>query len=74
MHLRRGGRAASTLGGAGLEAVGELAGDVLERPHAAGAGGLSALGLLAPVVCGGSVAVPVHNAGAAEDESFEDRP
>lgn len=40
------------LGGALLEAVAELAVDGLEVLHAAGTGGLSSLGLLAPVVCG----------------------
>lgn len=44
-------RAASTLGGADLEAVLEAAGDGGEGSHAAGTGGLSALGLLGPVVC-----------------------
>lgn len=44
---------ARTLGGAGLEAVAELAGNGLQVLHAAGTGGLSPLGLLAPVVCGG---------------------
>jgi hypothetical protein len=44
---------AGALGGTGLEAVGELAGDGLQVLHAAGTGGLSPLGLLAPVVCGG---------------------
>jgi hypothetical protein len=44
---------ASALGGTGLEAVAELAGDGLQVLHAAGTGGLSPLGLLAPVVCGG---------------------
>lgn len=39
------------LGDASLEAILEAAGDFLEVPHAAGADGLSALGLLAPVVC-----------------------
>ncbi|KAJ8125560.1 hypothetical protein O1611_g8080 [Lasiodiplodia mahajangana] len=34
-----------------LEVVLEAAGDILEVPHAASADGLSALGLLAPVVC-----------------------
>ena len=41
---------AGALGGTGLEAVGELAGDGLQVLHAAGTGGLSPLGLLAPVV------------------------
>ena len=36
-------------GGTGAETVGELAVDGLEVTHAAGAGGLPALGLLAPV-------------------------
>ena len=39
------------LRGALLEAVLELAVDGLQVLHAAGAGGLSSLGLLAPVVC-----------------------
>lgn len=39
----------SALGGADLEAVVEAAVDLLEVTHSAGAGGLSALGLLAPV-------------------------
>lgn len=43
--------AAGTLGGADTEAVPELAGDLGQRAHAAGTGGLSALGLLGPVVC-----------------------
>ena len=38
-------------GGTGAETVGELAVDGLEVTHAAGAGGLPALGLLAPVDC-----------------------
>jgi hypothetical protein len=45
------GGAAGALGSALLEAVLEAAGDVLEGPGAAGAGRLSPLGLLAPVVC-----------------------
>lgn len=40
-----------TRGCAGLEAVLEPAGDGAEVPHAAGAGRLSALSLLGPVVC-----------------------
>lgn len=49
---RRGSRgAARALGCAGLEAVLELAGNGAEVPHAAGADGLPALGLLGPVVC-----------------------
>lgn len=44
--------ATSALGGTLLEAVAELAVDGLQVLHAAGAGGLSPLGLLAPVVCG----------------------
>ena len=47
--------AAGALGSTALEAVGELAGDGLKVLHAAGTGGLSPLGLLAPVVCGGYV-------------------
>jgi hypothetical protein len=43
--------ATGTLGSALLEAVAELPVDGLEVPHAAGAGGLSPLGLLGPVVC-----------------------
>ena len=50
--------AAGTLGGTALEAVGELAVDGLEVTHAAGAGGLPALGLLAPVDCAALVAGP----------------
>lgn len=46
-----GGRAPRVLGDTRLEAVLELAGDGAEVPHAAGTGGLSALGLLGPVVC-----------------------
>lgn len=42
--------ATSALGGAGLEAVLEATVNLLEVPHAAGTGGLAALGLLAPVV------------------------
>jgi hypothetical protein len=38
-------------GGTGAETVGELAVDGLEVTHATGAGGLPALGLLAPVDC-----------------------
>lgn len=41
---------AGTLRGADAEAVPELAGDLGKRAHAAGTGGLSALGLLGPVV------------------------
>lgn len=51
VHALFQGRASRILGCASLEAVLEFAGDVLEVPHAAGADGLSALGLLAPVVC-----------------------
>lgn len=39
------------LGSADLEAVLEATVDILEVAHSAGAGGLSSLGLLAPVVC-----------------------
>ena len=45
------------LGYAGPEAVLEFAGNVLEVTHAAGADGLSALGLLAPVDCIGGFGV-----------------
>lgn len=45
------GRTARRLGLAGLEAVLELPGDVLEVAHAAGADSLSPLSLLGPVVC-----------------------
>ena len=45
------GNSLCVLGRSRPEAVLELPGDGLERPHAAGAGGLSPLGLLAPVVC-----------------------
>ena len=44
-------RRLGVLGHTGPEAVLESAGDVLEVAHAAGADGVSALGLLAPVVC-----------------------
>jgi hypothetical protein len=44
--------------GTGAETVGELAVDGLEVTHAAGAGGLPALGLLAPVDCAALVARP----------------
>jgi hypothetical protein len=44
--------------GAGAETVGELAVDGLEVTHAAGTGGLPALGLLAPVDCAALVARP----------------
>lgn len=47
---RVGGRAPRVLGDASLETVLELAGDGAEVPHATSAGGLSALGLLGPVV------------------------
>lgn len=43
------GGATGTLGDTGLEAVVEAAVDLLEVAHSAGTGGLSALGLLAPV-------------------------
>lgn len=43
--------AASTLGSADLEAVLEAAVDDLQVSHSAAAGGLSSLGLLAPVDC-----------------------
>lgn len=43
------------LGDTGLETVLEAAGDVTKVSHAAGANGLSALGLLAPVVCSHSL-------------------
>jgi hypothetical protein len=45
--------ATGALGSTGLEAVREAAVDVTEGAHAAGAGGLAALGLLAPVVLAG---------------------
>lgn len=49
-------RGAAGVGGrAGLESVLEAARDVLEVPHAAGAGGLPPLRLLAPVDCVPSV-------------------
>lgn len=51
VRLRGDGGALGTLGGTGLESVAELAVDGLEVSHAAGTGGLSSLGLLAPVVC-----------------------
>lgn len=47
----RGLRALGAGSSAGAETVGELAVDGLEVAHAAGAGGLPALGLLAPVDC-----------------------
>lgn len=50
IHLWLGGTAGA-LGGADLEAVLEAPGDGGQGAHAAGAGGLSALGLLGPVVC-----------------------
>lgn len=43
--------ATGTLGGTGLEAVQEAAVDIAQGAHAAGASGLAALGLLAPVDC-----------------------
>lgn len=43
-------RATGALGGASLETILEFAVDGLEVTHAAGAGGLAALGLFAPVV------------------------
>jgi len=46
-----GERSPSVLGGAGLEAVLELAGNGAEVTGAASADGLSPLGLLGPVVC-----------------------
>lgn len=53
-HLCGGGLGTTgTLWLALLETVAELAGDELEGAHAAASGGLSPLGLLAPVVCGG---------------------
>lgn len=45
------GGALGTLGCASLESVAELAVDGLEVSHAAGTGGLPALGLLTPVDC-----------------------
>lgn len=52
LHLRsRGDGATGTLGSAGLEAVLEPPGNVLQVAHAASAGGLSPLALVAPVVC-----------------------
>ena len=45
------GGALGALGSASLESVAELAVDGLEVSHAAATGGLSSLGLLAPVVC-----------------------
>lgn len=46
-------RGVGVLGDTGLETVLEAAGDVLEISHAASSDGLSALGLLAPVVLSG---------------------
>lgn len=43
--------ATGALGGTGLEAVQEAAVDNTQGAHATGAGGLAALGLLAPVDC-----------------------
>lgn len=63
-----GGLSLGASGGAGAETVGELAGDGLEVPHAAGTGGLSALGLLAPVVLAGlSSRVAARSAGVLLD-------
>lgn len=45
--------ATGTLGGTGLEAVKEAAVDIAQGAHAAGAGGLAALGLLTPVELAG---------------------
>ena len=56
--------ATGTLGGTALEAVGELAVDGLEVLHAAGTSGLSPLGLLAPVVCGGMLVLVLHSFSA----------
>lgn len=55
-----------TLGCALLEAVAELAGNELEGAHAAGAGGLSPLRLLAPVVCGGCISTRAMSVGVFE--------
>jgi len=52
---RSGLGASGVLGVADTEAVVESSGDMLEVLHAAGTGGLSSLGLLGPVVCGGVV-------------------
>lgn len=52
---------AGTLGSADAEAVPELAGDLGERAHAAGTGGLSALGLLGPVVYSSLVLAPLFD-------------
>ena len=49
--------ASGVLGIADTEAIVESPGDVLEVLHAAGTGGLSSLGLLGPVVCGGELCV-----------------
>ena len=56
--------ATGTLGRAGLEAVAELAVDGLEVLHAAGTSGLSPLGLLAPVVCGGMLVLVLRSFAA----------
>ena len=56
--------AAGALGSTALEAVGELAGDGLQVLHAAGTGGLSPLGLLAPVVCGGTLVLVLRSFAA----------
>lgn len=54
--------ATGTLGGTGLEAVQEAAVDITQGTHAAGAGGLAALGLLAPVdYCDGNVSLSSSN-------------
>lgn len=58
-RLGGGGGATGALGGTLLEAVLELAVDGLQVLHAARAGGLSSLGLLAPVDCG-NMLVDVH--------------
>lgn len=50
-----------------METVGEAAGDGLEVPHAAGTGGLPALGLLAPVDCHGVNSSPILYPSMPED-------
>lgn len=61
-------RATGTLGSTGLETILEFAVDGLEVTHAAGAGGLAALGLFAPVVYW--LSESLFHFGRYKDESY----
>jgi hypothetical protein len=69
--LGLGGRSPRALWCTRLESVLEQSGDGLQVTHAAGSGGLSSLGLLAPVVCWSCVSLlsPCHQCFLLEAEN-----